>query len=162
MPWKDVSPMDQKMQFVSLAATGRFTVSQLCEDFDISRKTGHKWLNRYARQGAKGLAELSRRPQGCSHQSAEAVVALIIKERKIHPTWGPKKLYEILRCKHGWQPKECIRLMIRIWVYLCPPAVKKSIRGSGGFGVWVQVEITVIKAASRSSCFENRDPIDGF
>ena len=93
--------MDQKIQFVSLAATGRFTVSQLCEDFDISRKTGHKWLNRYARQGAKGLAELSRRPQGCSHQSAEAVVALIIKERKIHPTWGPKKLYEILRCKHG-------------------------------------------------------------
>ena len=89
------------MQFVSLATTGRLSVSQLCEDFDISRKTGHKWLNRYARQGAKGLAELSRRPQGCSHQSAEAVVALIIKERKIHPTWGPKKLYEILRCKHG-------------------------------------------------------------
>ena len=46
MPWKDVSPMDQKMQFVSMAATGRFTVSQLCEDFDISRKTGHKWLSR--------------------------------------------------------------------------------------------------------------------
>ncbi|WP_255599992.1 hypothetical protein [Actomonas aquatica] len=38
MPWKDVSPMDQKMQFVSLAATGRFSVSQLCEDFDISRR----------------------------------------------------------------------------------------------------------------------------
>ncbi len=44
--------MDQKMQFVSLAATGRFSVTQLCEDFDISRKTGHKWLSRYAAQGA--------------------------------------------------------------------------------------------------------------
>jgi len=32
--------MNQKMQFVSLAATGRFSVSQLCEDFAISRKTG--------------------------------------------------------------------------------------------------------------------------
>lgn len=32
--------MAQKMQ---LTASGRVTVSQLCEDFDISRKTGHKW-----------------------------------------------------------------------------------------------------------------------
>ncbi|WP_425609080.1 helix-turn-helix domain-containing protein [Synoicihabitans lomoniglobus] len=69
MPWKKVSPMDQKMQFVSLAATGRFTVTQLCEDFNISRKTGHKWLSRYAAEGGQGLSNLSRRPRGCSHQT---------------------------------------------------------------------------------------------
>ena len=68
MPWKEVSPMEQKMQFVSLAASGRFTVSQLCEDFEISRKTGHKWLSRYAAEGECGLSNLSRRPRGCSHQ----------------------------------------------------------------------------------------------
>lgn len=93
--------MDQKMQFVSLAATGRFTVSQLCEDFDISRKTGHKWLSRYATKGAKGLGDLSRRPRGCSHQTSESVVTVIIQERKAHPTWGPKKIQNILVRKHG-------------------------------------------------------------
>ncbi|GAB5561676.1 MAG: hypothetical protein SynsKO_33230 [Synoicihabitans sp.] len=47
--------MDQKMQFVSLAATGRYSVTQLCEDFDNSRKTGHKWLRRW-----KANCQLSR------------------------------------------------------------------------------------------------------
>lgn len=93
--------MDQKIQFVSLAAIGRYTVTQLCEDYDISRKTGHKWLNRYAAQGTLGLSNLSRRPRGCAHQTTEEVVALILKERKVHRTWGPKKLYAILRDKHG-------------------------------------------------------------
>jgi len=55
--------MNQKMQFVSFATSGRFSVSQLCEDFAISRKTGHKWLTRYAVSGSSGLNELSRRPQ---------------------------------------------------------------------------------------------------
>ena len=50
--------MDKRMQFVSLAVTGRFSVSQLCEDFDISRKTGHKWLGRYAARGAEGLLSI--------------------------------------------------------------------------------------------------------
>jgi transposase-like protein len=86
MPWKDVTPMDQKLQFVSLAATGRFTITQLCDDFDISRKTGHKWLARHATHGAAGLKEHSRRPHGCSHGTLEEVRALIIKERKRQPT----------------------------------------------------------------------------
>jgi transposase len=101
MPWKEVSPMEQKMQFISLPATCRYSVTQLCEDFEISRKTGHKWLSRYAEQGRVGLKNLSRQPRGCSHQTSEEVVALIIKERKKYRTWGPKKLFAILGDTHG-------------------------------------------------------------
>jgi transposase InsO family protein len=93
--------MNQKMQFVSLAANGRFSVTQLCEDFDISRKTGHKWLSRYAAEGAVGLSNHSRRPRGCSHQTTAEVVGLIVKERKAHATWGPKKIQNLLHYKHG-------------------------------------------------------------
>ncbi|MCF3651567.1 IS481 family transposase [Synoicihabitans lomoniglobus] len=101
MPWKEVSPMDQKMQFISMAATGRFTVSQLCEDFDISRKTGHKWLRRYAAEGSAGLGDRSRRPRGCAHQTTTELVELVLQERKAKPSWGPKKLQDLLHCKHG-------------------------------------------------------------
>lgn len=101
MPWKDVTSMNQKLQFVSLAATGRFSVTQLCADFDISRKTAHKWLSRYAGQGPSGLNNRTRRPRGCSHQTTTEVVELIVKERKAHPLWGPKKLQDLLQCKHG-------------------------------------------------------------
>ncbi len=38
--------MDETERFVVLAKTGRFTVSELCRDFGISRKTGHKYLHR--------------------------------------------------------------------------------------------------------------------
>ena len=83
MPGKDVTPMNQKMQFVSLAATGRFSVTQLCEDFDINRKTGHKWLGRYAAHDPKGLGDVSRRPHGCCHQTPAEVLAEV--------TWASSK-----------------------------------------------------------------------
>lgn len=101
MPWKDVTSMDQKIQFVSLAASGRYSVTQLCEDFDISRKTGHKWMSRYAASGSAGLADISRRPRGCAHQTSESVLTLILRERKAHPLWGPKKIQDLLLYKHG-------------------------------------------------------------
>jgi len=39
--------MEEINRFVSLAASGRFTVTELCADFHVSRKTGYKWLRRY-------------------------------------------------------------------------------------------------------------------
>jgi len=68
MAWNQVTLMEQKQQFVSLAATGRFTITELCADFHVSRKTGHKWLGRYRQAGVAGLRERSRRPHGCSHR----------------------------------------------------------------------------------------------
>jgi hypothetical protein len=49
MPWKEMSPIEQRMRFVSLAESGRFELMSLCRDFGISRKTGYKWLKKYTR-----------------------------------------------------------------------------------------------------------------
>lgn len=101
MTWNPVTLMEQKQQFVSLAATGRFTITQLCADFHISRKTAHKWMGRYRQDGAAGLRERSRRPHGCAHQTALRLTQLILRERRKHRTWGPKKLRKLLRRDHG-------------------------------------------------------------
>ncbi len=53
--------MDEIIRFVMLAQSARFTVSELCEQFGISRKTGYKYLDRYAADGLKGLAVRSHR-----------------------------------------------------------------------------------------------------
>jgi hypothetical protein len=37
MPWKNVTPMEEMIRFVMLAQSGRFSVSELCEQFGISR-----------------------------------------------------------------------------------------------------------------------------
>ena len=73
--------MDQKQQFVHLANSGKFHISELCHDFGISRKTGHKYLNRYAEHGTAGLQDRSRRPHSSPGETAAAVEKLALKLR---------------------------------------------------------------------------------
>ena len=101
MAWKTVTPMEEIIRFVVLAQNARFTVTELCEQFGISRKTGYKHLERYAADGLKALAARSHRPHQFPQRTDEAVEALILAERRLHRTWGPKKLHKILEVKHG-------------------------------------------------------------
>jgi len=48
MPWNNVSPLEEKQRFVNLMESGHFTVSELCAEYGVSRKTRYKWLARYA------------------------------------------------------------------------------------------------------------------
>ena len=88
--------MTEKERFVTLAQTGRFTVTELCTDFGISRNTGHKYLKRYRVDGRDGLHDQSRRPKHSPNMTVKSVEALILKERRKHPTWGPKKIRDLL------------------------------------------------------------------
>jgi transposase len=101
MPWKNVTQMEEISRFVMLARSGRFTITDLCEQFGISRKTGHKHLERYAAEGLKGLQPRSHRPHHFPQRTDEAVETLILAERRLHRTWGPKKLHKVLQVKHG-------------------------------------------------------------
>jgi putative transposase len=101
MPWRNVTPMEEIIRFASLAQSDRFTITELCEQFGISRKTGYKHLERYAAEGLKGLQERSHRPHRFPQQTEAEVEALIVAERRLHRTWGPKKLHRILELKHG-------------------------------------------------------------
>src|SRR5258708_29509032 len=101
MAWKTVTPMEEIIRFVMLARSARFTVTELCEQFGISRKTGYKHLDRYAADGLQGLALRSHRPLRFPQRTDAAVEALVLAERRPHRTWGPKKLHKVLEVKHG-------------------------------------------------------------
>lgn len=101
MPWKKLSPMNEKQRFVHLALSGKFHISDLCADFGISRKTGHKYIKRFAALGSAGLNEMSRRPRISVNATDKAIEKLIIAERRLHWTWGPKKIRAVLERKHG-------------------------------------------------------------
>jgi len=93
--------MEEIIRFVMLAQSAHFTVTELCEQFGISRKTGYKHLERYAAGGLKGLQVRSHRPHQFPQRTDTAVEALILAERRLHRTWGPKKLHKVLEVKHG-------------------------------------------------------------
>ena len=101
MPWKTETPMEQKHRFVALAESGHFTVSELCRELGISRKTGHKWLTRYRQQGTAGLEEKSRAPNRVPGKIEQEIERIIVSERRAHPRWGPKKIRQRLICRHG-------------------------------------------------------------
>ena len=48
MPWPERSPMDQRLQLVQDYRSGLFTMTELAEQYGISRKTGYKWIGRTA------------------------------------------------------------------------------------------------------------------
>ena len=91
MPWPTVTPMEETNRFVTLARSGRFSVSELCEQFSISRKTGYKHLERYAALGLAGLQPRSHRPHRSPQRTDEAVTALLLAERRLHRNCGPTR-----------------------------------------------------------------------
>lgn len=101
MPWQNVTPMEEINRFVVLAQSGRLTVTDLCEQFGISRKTAYKHLARYAESGLAGLQPRSHRPHTFPQRTDAAIEALVVAERRQHRTWGPKKLQAVLELKHG-------------------------------------------------------------
>lgn len=108
MPWTTITPMEEKARFVLLARSGRFTVTDLCEQFGISRKTGYKHLDRFSAEGMKGLQPRSHRPHRFPQRTDEAIEELVLRERRRRHTWGPKKLRDVLEVKYGIErPPAC-------------------------------------------------------
>lgn len=100
MPWSQTSPMDQRTQFIADYLREVLSVTELCELYGVSRKTGCKWIDRYLRCGPAGLDERSRKPQRSPNETPEEIVAAILKARGHHPAWGAKKLLTILHKRH--------------------------------------------------------------
>jgi len=100
MPWQETLPMDQRLRFVADAQRALYDMTTLCTRYGVSRKTGYKWLARYATAGAAGLHERSHAPHRCPHKIDDALAALLLEARRAHPRWGPAKLVQYLAPRH--------------------------------------------------------------
>jgi transposase InsO family protein len=97
MPWKEVNTVDLRREFVSLANGDSLDMSTLCQRYGISRKTGYKWLVRYAEEGDEGLLDRSRCPHNQPRRSPESVEAVVLGLRQRYPDWGGRKLARVMR-----------------------------------------------------------------
>lgn len=93
MPWESKTVEELRKEFVTAAQeNGNF--SALCREFGITRKTGYKWLERYAAQ--MSLSDMSRKPFNVTNRTPEEIEQLIIALRRENPGWGAKKLKCVL------------------------------------------------------------------
>ena len=102
MPWEGVTVSEQRQNFIRDYLDGYYSKTELAERFNISRKTVHKWINRFKADGSKGLEELSRRPHSCPWQMDERIAADLIAMRRARPSLGPKKLLKKLQKRHRY------------------------------------------------------------
>ena len=96
MPWQSHSVEALRQEFVALAGRSDRNLSALCRRYQISRKTAYKWLARAQEEGAKPLADRSRRPHHSPERCSPEMEALVLKTRGAVPAWGGRKLRGLL------------------------------------------------------------------
>jgi transposase InsO family protein len=99
---RELSVQEQRYQAVlGVLVEGR-SVTEVAQQWGVSRQSVHAWLRRYEEAGLSGLVSRSTRPGSCPHQMPGVVEALVLEMRRAHPGWGPRRiLYELRRVDPG-------------------------------------------------------------
>ena len=96
MAWRLKKVEEQRKDLVEAYWKGTASMSELCKQFGVSRKTAYKWCDRYSRFGEKGLKDRSKAPENpytvYSEDTINKAIDLKLKKR----TWGPKKIIKVL------------------------------------------------------------------
>ena len=101
MPWQEVNTMSLRREFVALALAGDLSMAELCRRYQIARKTGYKWLNRYNQSGDDGLIDLPRTPRSSPTRTPQEVEQLILEVRaNSNGVWCGRKIRSYL-INHG-------------------------------------------------------------
>ncbi len=95
MPWKESSVVEERLCFVGRLLDGE-SMTDMCEQFGISRKTGYKIFNRYKEHGLEALSDRSRRPVRYANQLPQPIESLIVTLKRDKPHWGARKIRELL------------------------------------------------------------------
>ena len=92
MPWKETYAMDEKIKMIGDYLSKEYTITQLSQMYEVSRKTIYKWIGRYGREGPPGLSEQSRAPKCHPNATLLKIAREIVATKLSHQRWGPKKV----------------------------------------------------------------------
>lgn len=97
MAWETFKVEQQRLQVVHAYHLGKHTMTDICKHYGISRKTGHKWYQRYLELGEEGLKDLSKTPHTTSCCYSELQIQTAINLKLKYRQWGPKKIHAKLK-----------------------------------------------------------------
>ena len=99
MAWKRCNLMEERLRFVARALEGE-SMSSLCREFGISRKTGYKFYNRYKDNGIEGLFDRTRRPIRFGNQLPIQIETALLRLKREKPRFGARKIRELFKRKY--------------------------------------------------------------
>ena len=96
MPWKETTIMEQKVEFICEWRTGKYSITELCRVFEISRPTAYKLIDRFENYGIEGLAKKSSGHQNHPFRTRDDIVKKRLKLKEKHKLRGAKKIRRLL------------------------------------------------------------------
>ena len=100
MPWSETTVMRIRKRFIDDLLDRRYSISELCAMYGISRKTGYKWIDRFKEDGLQGLEDRSHVARVVHNRTPADVETALLRARLKHPTWGARKLMYEVSLKH--------------------------------------------------------------
>jgi transposase InsO family protein len=97
---KKIYTVQFRQNFIETWRRSTATFLEHCERYGVSRQTGYDWLERVHLGGLEGLETRSSAPRHCPHATSNKVAEFVIAARKLHPTWGPRKLGPWISARH--------------------------------------------------------------
>lgn len=88
--------MSERLAFIQACLNRSEKIVEVCRQFGISEKTGHKWVARFRAEGEAGLRDRSHATLAGPHRLTPAVRDAVLALRKQHPQWGAAKLRDRL------------------------------------------------------------------
>lgn len=162
MPWRAISPMDEKVRFIETFHGDVFSFTELCALFGIARKTGYKWLERWKEDGRLGLEDRSHAPRSFPHRMREDVTAELLTIRRHHPSWGPAKLLRIVRRRRPSLPLPARSTVAALFKRcgLVKPRRRRPHPGHPGLGQTPMSHPNAVWTADFKGQFKTRDGKD--
>jgi putative transposase len=96
VPWRESSPMSERLEFVQACLDRKKTIVEICSEFGISEKTGHKVLKRFRESGMKGLNDRSHAVLEHPFRISPEVESKILALKREHPDYGPRLIHDRL------------------------------------------------------------------
>jgi transposase InsO family protein len=92
MPFRETSPVAERIALMREFETGVFSVSELCRRHGISRETFYVWQRRWASKEARWFEDRSHATACCPHATDGRIAERIVAVRRRFPHFGPKKI----------------------------------------------------------------------
>jgi len=92
MAWESYKVEQQRLQVVEAYILGHSSMTDICRQYGISRKTGYKWYQRFLEEGEEGLKDLSKARHTYNPCYTHEQIGRAIDLKSRRRTWGPKKI----------------------------------------------------------------------
>lgn len=136
MPWEVKRVEDKRRELLEAYERGA-SMTELCKEYEISRKTAYKWHKRFLELGQEGLKDLSRAPHNPVRMFNDEQIEMAIDLKLRKPYWGPKKILSILEKQYpklSWPSRAWLHEVFKEQHLVTPRRLRKRVPATHPLG----------------------------